>query len=69
VTNRNCGGTYLAVFLVMAGVSGVFLFLTYYLQQTRGYSPVTTGLAYLPRPATAMAMAMLANVTAAAHRP
>ena len=27
---------------------GVFLFLTYYLQQTLGYSPVETGLAFLP---------------------
>jgi MFS family permease len=27
---------------------GVFLFLTYYLQQTLGYSPVKTGLAFLP---------------------
>jgi MFS family permease len=30
------------------GMFGVFLFLTYYLQQTLGYSPVTTGLAFLP---------------------
>jgi predicted MFS family arabinose efflux permease len=27
---------------------GVFLFLTYYLQDSRGYSPVKTGLAFLP---------------------
>ncbi len=27
---------------------GVFLFLTYYLQQTQGYSPIQTGLAFLP---------------------
>jgi MFS family permease len=27
---------------------GVFLFLTYYLQQTLGYSPLKTGLAFLP---------------------
>jgi hypothetical protein len=46
VLDRNRGGAYLAVFLVMAGVSGVFLFLTYYLQDTRGYTPVGTGLAY-----------------------
>jgi predicted MFS family arabinose efflux permease len=30
------------------GMFGVFLFLTYYLQQTLGYSPVKTGLAFLP---------------------
>jgi hypothetical protein len=29
-------------------VFAVFLFLTYYLQQSRGYSPISTGLAFLP---------------------
>ena len=31
-----------------AGMFGVFLFLTYYLQQTLGFSPIETGLAFLP---------------------
>lgn len=48
ITDRNRGGSYLAVFIVGAGMFGVFLFLTYYLQQTLGYSPVTTGIAFLP---------------------
>jgi EmrB/QacA subfamily drug resistance transporter len=48
VLDRNRGGAYLAVALAGAGMFGVFLFLTYYLQQTLGYSPVTTGLAFLP---------------------
>ena len=30
------------------GMFGVFLFLTYYLQQTLGFSPVETGFAFLP---------------------
>ena len=30
------------------GIFAVFLFLTYYLQQTLGYSPVESGLAFLP---------------------
>ena len=29
-------------------IFGVFLFLTYYLQLVKGYSPVTSGLAFLP---------------------
>jgi EmrB/QacA subfamily drug resistance transporter len=62
VLDRNRGGSFLAVFLVMAGVSGVFLFLTYYLQDTRGYSPVDTGLAYLPMLVTALAIAITSNV-------
>jgi EmrB/QacA subfamily drug resistance transporter len=48
VLNRGRGGSYLAVALTGMGVFGVFLFLTYYLQITLGYSPVKTGLAFLP---------------------
>ena len=33
---------------------GVFLFLTYYLQQTLGFSPLVTGLAFLPMMAVIM---------------
>ena len=45
VLDRNRAGSYLGVFLAMAAVSGAFLFLTYYLQVTLGYSAVRTGLA------------------------
>ncbi|MBV9414443.1 MAG: MFS transporter, partial [Solirubrobacterales bacterium] len=48
VLDRNRGGSYLSVLISGAGLFGVFLFLTYYLQQTLRYSPVTTGLAFLP---------------------
>jgi MFS family permease len=39
----------------------VFLFLTYYLQQTKGFSPIETGFAYLPMTAAIMASATLAT--------
>ncbi|MFJ4699584.1 MULTISPECIES: MFS transporter [unclassified Streptomyces] len=48
VLNRQRGASYLAIFLAGAGLFGVFLFLTYYLQQIQGYSPIKTGLAFLP---------------------
>ena len=48
VLDRNRGGAYLTVLIAGAGMFGIFLFLTYYLQQTLGYSPVVTGLAFLP---------------------
>jgi EmrB/QacA subfamily drug resistance transporter len=48
VTDRNRGGVYVAVALAGAGMFGVFLFLTYYLQQTLGFSPVQAGCAFLP---------------------
>ena len=62
VADRNRGGCYLAVFLLMTGASGVLLFLTYYLQDIHGYSPVAAGLAYLPMLATALTFAMTSNV-------
>jgi EmrB/QacA subfamily drug resistance transporter len=48
VLDRNRGGAYLSMFLAAAGLFGIFLFLTYYLQQTLGYSPLVTGVAFLP---------------------
>jgi EmrB/QacA subfamily drug resistance transporter len=48
VTDRDRGASFLAMFISGAGMFGVFLFLTYYLQQSLRYSPVTTGLAFLP---------------------
>jgi EmrB/QacA subfamily drug resistance transporter len=48
VLNRNRGASYLAMFIAGGGMFGVFLFLTYYLQRTLHYSPVTTGLAFIP---------------------
>jgi EmrB/QacA subfamily drug resistance transporter len=48
VLDRNRGGAYLSFFIAAAGLFGIFLFLTYYLQQSLGYSPLVTGLAFLP---------------------
>jgi len=48
VMDRARGGSYLSVGLTGIAVFGVFLFLTYYLQLVKGYSPVTSGLAFLP---------------------
>jgi EmrB/QacA subfamily drug resistance transporter len=48
VLDRNRGGAYLSMFIAAAGLFGTFLFLTYYLQQTLGYSPLVTGVAFLP---------------------
>ncbi|MFJ4828933.1 MFS transporter [Streptomyces sp. NPDC088747] len=46
--DRNRGGAYLSLGMSLAGVFAVFLFLTYYLQVVRGYSPVSAGLAFVP---------------------
>jgi EmrB/QacA subfamily drug resistance transporter len=48
VLDRNRGGAYLSMLLAGAGLFGTFLFLTYYMQLTLGYSPLVTGVAFLP---------------------
>ncbi len=48
VMDRARGGAYLSILLAGAGVFAVFLFLTYYMQENLGFSPVKTGLAFLP---------------------
>jgi EmrB/QacA subfamily drug resistance transporter len=57
VLDRNRGGSYLAVGIVGVGMYGAFFFLTYYLQQTLGFSPLETGLAFLPMVAAVMVSA------------
>jgi len=48
ILDRFRGGAYLAIGLSAIGLFGVFLFLTYYLEEILRYSPVVTGLAFLP---------------------
>ncbi|MGI9097635.1 MAG: MFS transporter [Solirubrobacteraceae bacterium] len=61
VVDRDRGGSFLAMGLAGAGLFGVFLFLTFYLQQTLGFSPVTTGLAFLPMTLTIIVSAVGAS--------
>src|SRR5215472_7710524 len=55
VLNRFRGGAYLAIGLSAIGIFGIFLFLTYYFQLTLAYSPVKSGLAFLPMVAAIVA--------------
>ena len=41
-------GAYVARLLLVAGMMGTFFFLTLFLQDVLGYSPLQTGLAFLP---------------------
>jgi sugar phosphate permease len=61
VTDRNRGGSYLAIGIAGAGIFGVFLFLTFYLQTTKGLSPFETGLAFLPMNLAIIFTATLVN--------
>ena len=48
VLDRFRGGAYLAIGLSAVGMFGIFLFLTYYLEEILRYSPVVTGVSFLP---------------------
>lgn len=48
VENRNRTAAYIVGMLVGAGMFAVFLFMTLYLQNFKHYSPMKTGLAFLP---------------------
>jgi EmrB/QacA subfamily drug resistance transporter len=63
VLNRTRGGSLLVMLFASVGLFGVFLFLTYYLQATLGFSPVKTGVAFLPLVAALAATAQLSNRT------
>jgi predicted MFS family arabinose efflux permease len=61
VRNRNRGGAFLAIGTVSVAAFATFLFLTYYLQQNLAFSPIETGLAFLPM----VAMVMVSATTSA----
>jgi EmrB/QacA subfamily drug resistance transporter len=62
VLDRNRGGAYLSVLIAGSGMFGIFLFLTYYMQGTLGFSPVATGVAFLPMIALVVVFANVSNV-------
>jgi EmrB/QacA subfamily drug resistance transporter len=59
--DRNRGTSFLAMLISSGAMFGLFLFLTYYLQESLGYTPVVTGLAFLPMVGAVMVTATLAT--------
>ncbi|WP_210569994.1 MFS transporter [Streptomyces sp. GESEQ-4] len=57
--DRDRGASLLAMLITGAGMFGVFLFLTYYLQLNLGFSPTKTGVAFLPMVAALMVAAQV----------
>jgi EmrB/QacA subfamily drug resistance transporter len=62
VLDRNRGAAYLAILIVGAGLFGIFLFLTYYMQISLAYSPVISGVAFLPMVACVAVAANVSNI-------
>jgi EmrB/QacA subfamily drug resistance transporter len=48
VLDRTRGGSYFAIAIVGAGLFAVFLFLSYFMSESLGFSPIGTGLGFLP---------------------
>ncbi len=48
IRDRNRGGSYLVALILGTALFGTFLFLSYYMQQTLGYSTLKSGVAFLP---------------------
>jgi predicted MFS family arabinose efflux permease len=61
VLNRTRGGSVLVMLFASVGIFGVSLFLTYYLQGTLEFSPVKTGIAFLPLVGALVVSAQVAN--------
>ncbi|WAZ25881.1 MFS transporter [Streptomyces cinnabarinus] len=57
--DRDRAASFLTVLITGAGMFGVFLFLTYYLQLNLGFSPTRTGVAFLPMVGALMVTAQL----------
>ncbi len=62
IADRTRGGAYLAIGLSGIAMFAVFLFLTYYLQQNKDFTPIQTGLAFLPMMAVIITTATLVNI-------
>lgn len=59
IADRTRGGAFAGIGIAGIAMFALFLFLTYYLQATLGFSPIQTGLAFLPLSA---AIIVTANV-------
>ena len=57
VWDRARGGAYASIIIAGCSVFAVFLFLTFFMQQNLGYSPLKTGVAFLPLSALIFIMA------------
>jgi EmrB/QacA subfamily drug resistance transporter len=57
--NRNRSASHVVRLLMVAGMFGMFFFLTQFVQEIFGYSPLKTGMAFLPLPVTLFVVSQL----------
>jgi EmrB/QacA subfamily drug resistance transporter len=63
VRDRARGGAYASIAIAGASVFAVFLFLTFFMQQNLGFSPLKTGVAFLPMTALIFLVAPTVQTT------
>jgi EmrB/QacA subfamily drug resistance transporter len=61
--NRNRAGSYAIMFALAAAMFGMFFFLTLFVQDVLGYSPLRAGLAFLPITAAIIITSQFASIT------
>ncbi|MFS0793691.1 MFS transporter [Microbacterium sp. 1P10AE] len=61
LVDRNRSAAYLSILIAGASMFGIFLFVTYFLQATLKFSPIQTGLAFLPMVAMLVVAAQLST--------
>ncbi|MBY8338552.1 MFS transporter [Streptomyces spinosirectus] len=61
LNDRDRAASFSAILVAASGMFGIFLFLTYYLQVSLKYTPVGTGVAFLPMIAAIVISAQLAT--------
>lgn len=61
VMNRNRAGAYIAVLVQYMTLFASFFFMTYFMQNVLGYSPIKSGLAFLPMPLMVTLNAQIAS--------
>jgi EmrB/QacA subfamily drug resistance transporter len=61
VLDRNRGGSYVAMFASGIGLFSMLLFLTYYMQESLGYSAIKSGLAFMPSTAATIVTATIGS--------
>ncbi|MFF8596565.1 MFS transporter [Streptomyces sp. NPDC015220] len=69
VRDRARAGCFLTMLLAVIGMFGLFLFMTYYLQEILGYSPLRTGLAFLPLTAAVVIGSTQVSARLLSHAP
>jgi EmrB/QacA subfamily drug resistance transporter len=62
ILDRNRGAAYLSLMLSAVGMFALFLFLTYFLQTGLHYTPIQTGLSFLPLIGMLVVAAQLATI-------